>query len=227
MKRLTSSAILLTAVLWTSCTCLREQSTSATVDLFNGQDLTGWRAVLAKPDVKIDAVWSVRDGMIVCKGEPLGFIETAQTYRNFKLAVEWRWAPGKEPGNSGVFLRINGVRKPLPRCIECQLRSGDAGDFYAFHGMKIDGKPERRVEVKNHELGGDFLGVKKQFPNEKPPGEWNHLEIVADGPNVTVWVNRKQVNEASGCEDVAGPVGLQSEGGEIHFRSVRLTPLGK
>jgi len=39
----------------------------------------------------------VRDGMIVCKGEPLGFIETAQNYTDFKLAVEWRWAPGKQP----------------------------------------------------------------------------------------------------------------------------------
>jgi hypothetical protein len=197
------------------------------VDLFNGKDLTGWHAVLAKPDVNMEEVWSVRDGMIVCKGEPLGFIETAQNYRNFKLVVEWRWAPGKEPGNSGVFLRINGARKPLPRCIECQLKSGDAGDLYAFHGMRIDGNPARRVEVKNHELGGDFLGVRKQFANEKAPGEWNQLEILADGPNVTAWVNGKKVNEASNGEDVAGPVGLQSEGGEIHYRTVRLTPLGK
>jgi len=140
--------------------------------------------------------------------------------------VEWRWAPGKDPGNSDVFLRINGDRKPLPRCIENQLKSGDAGDLYGFHGMKIDGNKARRVEQKNHELGGDFIGVRKLFANERPPGEWNRLEVLAAGPNLTVWVNGKKVNEAFGCEVVAGPIGLQSEGGEVHFRNVRLTPLG-
>ena len=83
--------------------------------------------------------------------------------------------------NSGVFLRINGAPKPLPRCIENQLKSGDAGDLYGFHGMKIDGDKARRIEVKAHELGGDFVGVKKLLGNEKPPGAWNRLEVLADG----------------------------------------------
>jgi len=226
IKRLLQGSLLLVVAGVVSCTCPCKKSAAPTVNLFNGKDLTGWRAVLAKPEVKMDEVWNVRDGMIVCQGEPLGFIETDTSYTNFKLSVEWRWAPGKEPGNSGVFLRINGTRKPLPRCIENQLKSGDAGDLYGFHGMKIDGDKARRVEQKNHELGGDFAGVKKRFANEKPPGEWNRLEVLANGPKITVWVNGKQVNEAFGCEVVAGPIGLQSEGGEVYFRHVRLTPLG-
>ena len=48
-----------------------------------------------------DQVFSVRNGMIICKGEPLGFIQTDKTFTNFKLEVQYRWAPGTKPGNSG------------------------------------------------------------------------------------------------------------------------------
>jgi hypothetical protein len=214
------------AGLITSCSTTRESGTTTqAIDLFNGRDLSGWKATLAKPEVKLTDVWSVRDGAIVCKGEPLGFIETERAFTNFQLVVEWRWAPGKKPGNSGVFLRINGDRKPLPRCIECQLKSGDAGDVYGFHTMGIDGDKARRVEKKGHELGGDFIGVKKLNHNENPPGQWNRYELELRGGNLFVKVNGLLVNEAKNCEILAGPIGLQSEGGEVHFRRVRVTPL--
>jgi hypothetical protein len=214
-------------ILLVSCQCPDPASKTAAVKLFNGRDLSGWTAVSARPELRMDAVWSVRDGLVVCKGEPLGYIQTDRKFTDFRLEVEWRWAPGQTPGNSGVFLRINGAPRPLPRCLEHQLKSGDAGDLYGFHGMKIDGDPARRVEVKNHELGGDFVGMKKLLANENPPGEWNRAEILADGPKVTTWINGRKVNEAYGCEVVAGPIGLQSEGGEIHFRTVRVTPLAR
>ena len=214
------------AALLVSCATTREQAEVAqALDLFNGRNLSGWKATLAKPEAKMEDVWSVRDGMIVCKGEPLGFIETDRVFTNFHLVVEWRWAPGQKPGNSGVFLRINGDRKPLPRCIECQLKSGEAGDVYGFHSMGIDGDKARRIEKKGHEIGGDFVGVKKLFRNENPPGQWNRSEITLQGGHLTIKVNGLLVNEARNCELIAGPIGLQSEGGEVHFRRVRLTPL--
>jgi len=225
MQKLLFLSHALFAALFVSSASVRGASDPKAVDLFNGKDLSNWKAVLARPEVKKEDVFSVRDGVIVCKGEPLGFIQTDQTFTNFKLTAEWRWAPGTTPGNSGVFLRINGDPKPLPRCIECQLKSGDAGDVYGFHGMKIDGDKAHRVEVKAHELGGDFVGVKKRFANENPPGQWNRYELSLVRGNLTVWVNGKQTNEASDCEVIAGPIGLQSEGGEIHFRNVRLVPL--
>jgi hypothetical protein len=192
------------------------------INLFNGKDLSNWSAVLAKPDVSKDQVWAVHDGMIICKGEPLGFIQTDKAFAYFKLEVEWRWAPGTKPGNSGIFFRINGPPQPLPRCVECQLKSGDAGDLYAFHGMKMEGEKERRFEKKGHELGGDFIGIKKRFANENPPGQWNRAELELKGRNLTVKINGRLVNEATNIEFLAGPIGLQSEGGEIHFRKLRL-----
>ena len=202
-----------------------EKSELKPMELFNGRDLSHWSAVLAKPEARMEDVFSVSNGMIVCKGDPLGFIQTDKKFVNFRLVVEWRWAPGTKPGNSGVFLRINGPPSPLPRCLECQLKSGDAGDIYGFHGMKVDGDPARRVEVRHHQLGGDFVGVKKRYANENRPGQWNRFEIEIYGRDLTIKVNERVVNEAKDCEWVYGPIGLQSEGGEIHFRTVRVIPL--
>jgi hypothetical protein len=195
-------------------------------ELFNAKDLTGWRSYLSEHQVGTEDVWSVRDGILICKGEPMGYLYTTQDFTNFKLLVEWRWAPGKEPGNSGVLMRINGEPKPLPRSLESQLKSGDAGDLYGFHGMSIRGEDaQRAVSVKAHPLGGDLLGVRKMAGAEVSPGEWNRMEIELQGAKVKVRVNGKLVNEAGDCEVIAGPIGLQSEGGEIHFRKVQLTPL--
>jgi hypothetical protein len=193
--------------------------------LFNGRNLDGWQAFLKDPKLGKHDVWRVEDGLLICKGEPMGYLYTEQNYTHFRLLVDWRWAPGKPPGNSGVLLRVNGPHRPLPRCIEAQLKSGDAGDLYGFHGMKIDGPLARRRAIAAHELAGDLIGVAKLEGNEKEPGQWNTYEIVAQGPTVTVWVNGKKLNEAFDCDLVAGPIALQSEGGEIHFRSVQITPL--
>lgn len=217
--------VLLAACLLTSCTTPSERLSPATGDLFNGKNLEGWRAFLDDPAVGMKDVWSVQDGLLVCKGEPMGYLYTSDSYDNFKLLVEWRWAPGKKPGNSGVLLRINGPHQALPRCLEAQLQSGNAGDFYGFHGMKIDGRRARLRQVSGHKLAGDLIGVSKIKGNEHEPGQWNTYEIIADGPSLTARVNGELVNEAFDCEVVSGPIGLQSEGGEIHFRTIRLTPL--
>jgi hypothetical protein len=60
---------------------------------------------------------------------------------------------------------------------------------------------------------------------ENPPGEWNRVEILAQGARYQVWINGKLVNDANGVEVASGPVGVQSEGGIIQFRRITLTPL--
>ena len=96
--------------------------------------------------------------------------------------------------------------------------------------MGLQGKPiaagqPRFFEVKKHELAGDIAGVKKMLDAEKPPGEWNRVEILAQGPRYQVWINGKLVNDVDGVEVTSGTIGVQSEGGVIQFRRVTLTPL--
>ncbi|MEI7732650.1 MAG: DUF1080 domain-containing protein [Verrucomicrobiota bacterium] len=207
--------------------CSTGSHPSAAIQLFNGKDLVGWKAVSADPNTTLEQVWSVKDGLILCTGTPMGYLHTEQKFTNYRLVVEYRWAPGKEAtnSNSGVFGRINGEPRKLPRCIETQLKHGSAGDLYGFHGMTITRDKDRSIFKPGHEIGGDLRGVKRAVGNEKTPGEWNHVEILAQGGNYTVWFNSKLVNQATGVEIIPGFVGLQSEGGEVHFRKVAITPL--
>ena len=210
---------------FTACHTNNHGSSGKATELFNGKNLSGWTHVLADPDVPRDRVWSVRDGVLICKGTPLGMLHTERAFTNFRAVIEYRWAPGSKPGNSGVLTRINGPARALPRCAEVQLQHGNAGDVLGLQGMAVAGGQPRFFEVKAHEVAGDIAGVKKQVDGEKPPGEWNRLEILAEGGTYTVWMNGQQINQATGVEITPGPIGLQSEGGEIHFRRASLTPL--
>lgn len=61
----------------------RLTSAAQSVDLFDGKSLDGWEYCLVKPDVKMDDVWSVRDGALVCKGQPMGCLATKKEFTNF------------------------------------------------------------------------------------------------------------------------------------------------
>ena len=67
------------------------------VELFNGKDLTNWADVNTSPET-----WSVKDGLLVCTGKPIGVMRSTKKYENFILVVEWRHM--EAGGNSGVFL---------------------------------------------------------------------------------------------------------------------------
>ena len=53
-----------------------------------------------------------------------------------------------------------------------------------------------------------------------------HAEVLVEGPSTKAWLNGKLINEATDAEQTTGPIALQSEGGEIHFRNLTITPLG-
>jgi hypothetical protein len=193
--------------------------------LFNGETLEGWSHVLVGDEVKKDDVWSVQDGVLVCKGQPFGYLFTKDSYQDFTLNFEWRWPEGKEPGNSGVLLRIAGEPKGfMPKCVEAQLKNGSAGDIWGFFGAKVEGDAGRVVEVKDHKDLGTFNGVKGMKVLEKPVGEWNKYEIKVSGGDLELKINGELVNRASGLDVLSGPIGFQSEGAEIHFRNIELKP---
>jgi len=195
------------------------------IELFNGKDLVGWQQVLAEPEVKMSQVWSVQNGVLTCQGKPLGALYRGPAVSNFRLVVEYRWPPGSEPGNSGIFSRIGEPLKPLPCAIEVQLKHGSAGDVLGLQGKPIANGQPRFFEVKKHAVAGDIAGVQKMLDAENPPGEWNRVEILAQGARYQVHINGKLVNEADGVDLTSGPVGIQSEGGVVQFRRVTLTPL--
>jgi len=185
--------------------------------------LSGWKS-FHKTAVQSGDVWRLDDdGVLICKGTPLGYIYTEKDYRDFVLELQWRWPPGKAPGKGGVLLRTTGPNKIWPKSLEAQINAGDAGDFWGLAGYQLRGPAERLTSL-NHPQFGKLTNLKKTQAVEKPPGQWNHYKIVARGETVTLSINGKQVNRAVGCEPVAGRIVLTAEGDEIHFRNVKLTP---
>jgi len=96
---------------------------------------------------------------------------------------------------------------------------------YILTNYHVLGDPARFKKIENHELLGDFVGVGLIKANEKPIGQWNTYEITLDQGRLTLVINGEKVNEATNCDEVAGAIGLQSEGGEIHFRAIQVTEL--
>jgi hypothetical protein len=192
------------------------------IQLFNGKDFTGWSFFLADPNLKLEEVWSVDpiEKLIICKGKPFGYLRTEKDYTNFILKLQWRFNPiTKQAGNSGIFLRATGPDKIWPNLIEAQLLSGHAGDFWLNGGKKLVSDPKFHDEKKP-----DM--VRRHFKNaEKPVGEWNQYEIICDGGHITLKINGELVNEGTEAEIEPGKICLQSEGVEIQFRDIRLTPL--
>ena len=68
----------------------------------------------------------------------------------------------------------------------------------------------------------DFRGAQDV---EKPVGEWNRLEVIADGDKLTVLLNGIVVNRAYGCKPQKGRLQVQSEAAELFVRRFELTPL--
>src|SRR5215213_375975 len=67
------------------------------VQLFNGKDFTGWTYVSRDTNSKLEDAWSVKDGAMICKGQPIGYIRTDKDYTSYVLKLQWRFS---KPGNS-------------------------------------------------------------------------------------------------------------------------------
>lgn len=188
------------------------------VSLFNGRDLTGWTYHLADPKVKMDDVWSVKDGVLLCSGKPTGYLLTKKNdYANYVLTLEWRW-PDKG-GNNGVLVHVTtpGALGVWPKCLEIQLGSGEAGDFWVI-GTTLDmPNIEKRRDDRRH--------LNLTDNSEKPLSEWNKMEITCRDDLISVKVNGELVNQATKLSQSKGAIGLQSEGTPIEFRKIKLTPI--
>ena len=186
--------------------------------LFDGKSLNGWHQDIPDNDGRdspVDA-FTVRDGVLVSLGQPMGHLITDSQYENYKLVVEYRYSEGA--GNCGVIVHasIPRYRSFLPQGVECQLRSGSAGDFFLF-GETICRRSAPEVALS-------------RIPNmtdgsENPVGDWNTMVIECRDDEIKVWVNGDLVNDGVGCSVSKGQIALQSEGAEVEFRKLEMTKL--
>ncbi|MFM7316178.1 MAG: DUF1080 domain-containing protein [bacterium] len=205
-----------------------------TLTLFNGKDLSGWTIWIRHNDKSVDPrqdpkkIFQVKDGVIHISGEEFGCLTTDKNYENYHLKLEFMWGEKKWPPrekavrDSGILYHGIGADKVWTKSVECQIQEHDCGDFYMVDGTSavIDGKREPRYK-------------KKTKDTEKPNGQWNTVEVICKGDTVKHIVNGELVGEASGLSAdkegktplTKGKIILQSEGAEVFYRNITLTPI--
>ena len=202
-----STLMLLLILIASSC---KQQSS----EIFNGKDLSNWKFVIENDAVPADEVYSVDDGVITIKGEPLGYMYTKEKFRNYTLELEYRWA--EDASNSGIFVLIEDPTNPFPKGVECQLKAGLAGDFVLLGGSDLN---EYTLPEGVTERPAFPVIDKLESSSEKPTGEWNKAKIVVVDGSITVYINDVLQNRAT-SNAMEGHIGLQSECEAIQFKNI-------
>jgi 3-keto-disaccharide hydrolase len=214
-----------------ACAWSRRAAQQQPHTLVNGKDLNGWHTDVPAMDsnASVRSPFLVRNGMLVSLGEPRGHLISDSSYRDYRLEVEYRF-PGA-PGNAGVLVHASTPRalySMFPRSIEVQMEHGNAGDFWCIvEDIHVPDMERRRGPPSEW---GVTEGKKRRILNltddsERPLGEWNSMVIEAVGRAIRVWVNGDLVNDGSDATVDQGRIALQSEGSEVEFRKVVLTPI--
>ncbi|MHC4435034.1 MAG: 3-keto-disaccharide hydrolase [Planctomycetota bacterium] len=207
--------------------CLRAAQIPEFRDLFNGKDLSGWVNVNTAKDT-----WSVRDGLLICTGRPIGVMRTEKQYENFVLHIEWRHM--EAGGNSGTFIWSAGTvpaGRQLPKGLEVQMLELD----WVNQHKRQDGTLPPIAYVHGEVFGAGGLKTvpdnprgsrSKSIENRcKGKGQWNTYVVVAVDGVVKLSVNGKFVNGISKASVKKGYICLESEGAEIHFRNIKIMEL--
>jgi hypothetical protein len=212
--------------------CASPPATGGATALFNGRDLTGWHPDVPEADnnPSIAPSFIVRDGLLVSQGKPAGHLITDASFGDYRLTVQWRW-PGT-PGNCGVLVHTSKPRRlggMFPQSIECQLHTGNAGDFWCIgEDVTVPDMEKRRGPRDRWGVDGDKARriVNLTDGSEKPAGEWNEMVIECRGRAIDVRVNGALVNQGTDCTADRGRIAIQAEGAACEFRKVELTALG-
>lgn len=203
--------------------------------LFNGRDLTGWWGAttedprqwmaLSPEDFKkkhdaslanIAHHWRVEHGELVNNGEGL-YLTSEQHFRDYELLVDYRTVA---QADSGIYLK---------GCPQVQI----------WDYTKEGGKWELGADKGSGGLWNNRPGTPGKDPlvlADHPFGQWNHFRIVQCGSRTWVWLNGHAVVTGAILENYfdkerqlpippAGPIQLQTHGGEIRWRNIFIRAL--
>lgn len=198
-----------------ACSCFvataADESREGWTSLFNGKDLTGWKAPDPNP------FWKAVDGVLVGENDAAkkgSMLYTTGSYKDFELEADARW---KGEIDSGFMMRKKAAdnKDKIPGDLQLQigvsrsLKKDMTGSFY------VSGYPE--------------AGQAKEAGKLLKEGDWNTFRLVAKGDTVTVWINGTKASEYKDARySEAGPIGLQIHGGldmKVEFRNLRVKAL--
>ena len=130
-----------------------------------------------------------------------------------------------------------------PKALEFQIMEGGTGDVILLGGAELTVRGVRKGGARGIQIdrfNKTDLGRQDGWPThyrapagfrdpnnevEKPHGEWNVLEMIAEGDRVKYWVNGTLVMEGGEASLARGKILFQSEGSELFFRSIAIRPV--
>ncbi len=198
--------------------------------IFNGKDLAGWhgqdgnrspfdfaKKSAAEKQQLIEGWtadarkhWTVENGELVNDGNGI-YLATDRDYRDFELLIDYKTVA---KADSGIYLKASP-----------QVQIWDSTDPSKF---------ELGADKGSGGLWNNSPGRKSKDPlvkADKPLGEWNSFRIKQVGAHTWVWLNGQLVVDDAIHENywdktrtsplmAAGPVMLQTHGGEIRWRNI-------
>jgi hypothetical protein len=186
------------------------------IDILPAADLSDWSRVPVPPTAPLgEEQWHLDETgkILVCDGD--GGHDMLLCNREFGDAIfhfEFRYTQeeGKTGYNSGAY-----VRNSENGDIWHQAQFGDASGGYLFG------------QTPGPDGGKKSFSTSKEVTDGrvKPVGEWNTLEITAQGETLTLWVNGAVTCAFEGCGKPKGLVGVEGEGYRIEFRNLLVKEL--
>ena len=148
------------------------QAEEGWVSLFNGKDLSGWKANEHPEN------WEVKDGAIHGHGPVSHLYYMEKEFTNFHYKADIKLEPGS---NSGMYFRTNYVEKGFPKIYEAQLNNSHKD-------------PKRTGSLYN------FVDVREQLVpdntwwTQEVIASGNHIVIKVNGKTVVDYVDEKNTH---------------------------------
>ena len=197
--------------------------------LFNGDDLTGWKGLVADPKQRatmkpaelttqqaqanelMRANWRVEAGLLVYRGTNFDNLCTTKDYANFELVADWKIAPYSD---SGFYLRGTPQVQIWDPFTQPTKSGSEVGSGGLFNNQANPAKPLRVAD--------------------KPVGEWNRTRIILVGDKVHVFLNDELVVNNTVLENYwqrdlslfpIGPIELQAHQTPVWFKNLYVREL--
>ncbi|MBY0479923.1 MAG: DUF1080 domain-containing protein [Chitinophagaceae bacterium] len=196
------------------------------VSLFNGKDLSGWKALVGNPisraklsdsalkaaqqiaNEKTKGDWIVKDGLLIFTGHGDN-LATEKQYADMEMYVDWKIT---EKGDAGIYLRGS----PQVQIWDTSRRDAGAqvGSGGLYNNQQNESKP---LVVADNKVG-----------------EWNRFHIIMRGEKVTVYLNGILVTDNIRLENYwdrkipifsKEQIELQAHGTYVAYRNIYLREL--
>jgi hypothetical protein len=183
--------------------------------VFNGRDFSGWAGA-------VDS-YEVVDGMIACRGDKGGTIQTERNYGNFVARLEFKLPAG---GNNGLAIRYPGEGDPAYSGM-CELQV-------------LDDTAAKHASLDPRQFHGSAYGLVAAHRGYlRDVGEWNFQEVTVDGSTITVELNGNVIlhddlssvtsflndRPHPGKDRPIGTFGFAGHGSPVIFRDISIKPL--